>query len=99
MGDKEVMGDRGFIGLIILIIIGLALLKYFLNWDIFDAAESDEGKSTILYIRDIFNAIWGFIGTPVTFAWESVLKPLITVFWQTFQAFVDWARYNAQQGV
>lgn len=91
--------EGGFIGLIVLIIIGLAALKYFLNWDIFDAAESDEGKSTILYIRDLFNTVWGYIGKPIMFVWESVLKPLIMVFWETLQAFIGWARLNAQQGV
>ena len=91
--------NRGFIGTILLVILGLAALKYFLNWDVFDAAESEEGKSTILYLRDLFNTVWGYIGTPVTFAWESVLKPLIMVFWQTLQAFIDWARVNAQQGI
>lgn len=79
-----------------MIIIGLAALKYFLNWDIFDAAESDQGKSTILYIRDLFNTLWSYIGAPLTFVWSEIFWPILYVAWQNFQAFIDWARMTAQ---
>jgi len=49
--------NRGFIGLLILIIIALAALKYFLDWSIFDAADSEQGRNTIEYIKNILQNI------------------------------------------
>jgi len=64
--------QKGFIKLILLAIIALALLKYFLDWSIFDAIESEQGRSTIKYIRDILNIIWSFISVPLTFIWNKI---------------------------
>ncbi|MFH1472967.1 MAG: hypothetical protein ABIF06_00945 [bacterium] len=79
----------------ILLIAGLGLLKYFLNWDIFDAAASDQGISTMRYLRELINFVWGYVETPALFLWHQVLWPLIDLFWQTFQAFVEWGKNNA----
>ncbi len=91
--------EEGFIETIILIIVGLALLKYFLNWDIFDAAASEQGRSTIGYVRDIINAVWSYIGAPVRFAWNEVAWPLLELAWRSFQEFVEWGRENAAAGI
>ncbi|OHA89841.1 MAG: hypothetical protein A2832_00945 [Candidatus Zambryskibacteria bacterium RIFCSPHIGHO2_01_FULL_44_22b] len=53
--------NRGFIGKLILIIIGLALLKYFFDWSIFDAIESERGKEVVAYIKNIITYIWNEI--------------------------------------
>ncbi len=66
----------GFISILLIIIIALALLKYFFNWSIFDAAASEEGRGTVSYIRDVLNTVWAYIETPVEFAWNEVIKPL-----------------------
>ncbi len=87
--------EGGFVTTIILVVIGLAALKYFLNWDIFDAAASDEGQSTILYLRNIFNTVWSYVSTPVTFAWNEIIWPLLSLAWDSFQAFVVWGKENA----
>lgn len=68
------MRQKGFISWIILFIIALALLKYFFNWSIFDAAATEEGKGTIAYIRDVLNFIWYYIETPVKWIWQRVLE-------------------------
>lgn len=72
------MKNRGFIGLIFMIILGLAALKYFLDWDVFDAASSDQGKRTIDYVRQVVNVIWSVIEVPVTFIWNKLLWPLLS---------------------
>lgn len=69
--------DKGFIGVIVLIIIALAALKYFLNWDVFDAAATEQGRGTISYIREVVNFIWSWIKLPVKFIWSQVVWPLI----------------------
>ena len=68
--------DNGFISWLILIIVALALLKYFFNWSIFDAAASEQGRGTINYIRDVLNTTWSYIRTPVIFIWQRVLELL-----------------------
>lgn len=57
-----------------LAIIALALLKYFFNWSIFDAAASEEGRSTINYIRDVLNFLWSYLERPAVFIWERILE-------------------------
>ena len=68
--------ERGFISLLILLIIALALLKYFLNWSIFDAMESERGRETVSYIRDVLNIAWSYVRTPVMFVWQKALELL-----------------------
>lgn len=89
------MKQRGFIGILVLIIIALAALKYFFNWSIFDAAASEEGRGTISYIRDILDTIWSYLAFPVTFTWNEVVWPLLKLAWQSLQAFIEWGRNNA----
>ena len=64
--------DNGFISWLILIIVALALLKYFFNWSIFDAAASEQGRGTINYIRDVLNTTWSYIRTPVIFILQKI---------------------------
>ena len=72
-------GERGIIGTFFLIIMGLALLKYFFDWSIFDAAASAEGKGTIDYIRQVLNFVWFYLETPVKYIWNEVLWPLLSM--------------------
>ena len=53
--------DRGFIGTLLLIIAGLAALKYFFDWSIFDALESEKGRATVGYIKDVLVWLKNFI--------------------------------------
>ena len=89
--------DRGFIGYLILIIAALALLKYFFNWSIFDAAASEEGRGTIAYIRQVLSVTWSYIAAPVTFTWNEIVLPILNLSWQSLQAFLEWGRDNINQ--
>lgn len=66
--------DGGFIGWLILIIIALALLKYFFGWSIFDAAATEQGKETINYIKNIVDIIWSYLEKPVMWVWDRVVE-------------------------
>ena len=77
--------DRGFIRTILVIVIALALLKYFFNWSIFDAADSEQGKGTIEYIRQVLNTIWAYIEKPILFVWNNILWPVLEIMWDSFQ--------------
>ncbi|MFZ2484873.1 MAG: hypothetical protein WAX80_02775 [Minisyncoccia bacterium] len=67
-------GERGFIGLLILLIVALALLKYFLDWSIFDAVESERGQATINYLREVLDVSWSYMRTPVMFVWDRIVE-------------------------
>jgi hypothetical protein len=91
--------EKGFIGIIILVVIGLVLLKYFYDWSVFEAAATPQGQETISYTRQVINTIWGYISTPVLFVWGNILWPLLNMIWHTFQAFLEWGHANAAKGV
>ncbi len=86
------MRNRGFISILVIIVVALIALKYFLNWDIFDAAGSEQGQSTILYIRNVFNLVWSYISAPVVFVWSRIFWPIISIAWLNFQHFIEWGR-------
>lgn len=87
--------NRGFVMIVVLIIAGLAALKYFLNWDIFDAASSEQGQSTIGYIRDLVNTVWSYLEAPVRFAWNEVAWPILLFAWHSLQQLISMGRANA----
>ena len=68
--------EMGFISWLILLVIALALLKYFLNWSIFDAIESERGRETVSYIREVLDVVWSYARTPVLFVWQKILELL-----------------------
>lgn len=89
--------DKGFIGLIILIIIALVLLKYFLNWSVFQAAATPQGQETVSYTHQIFNTIWSHVATPLTFVWERIFHPILSLAWSNFENFLSWGKMNASK--
>ena len=66
--------QRGFVGWIVLIIIALALLKYFFNWSIFDVANSEQGRNTIDYLKEVWSFVWSYLRVPVTFLWQRIIE-------------------------
>ncbi len=69
-------GNRGFVSYLILIIIALALLKYFFEWSLLDAIESERGRNTVLYIRQVLDLAWSYLSTPINYVWREVIWPL-----------------------
>jgi hypothetical protein len=56
MNQQVKVGERGFIEIILLVILGLAALKYFFDFSIFEFLGSEEGKGVIYYIKEIL--VW-----------------------------------------
>lgn len=69
--------NRGFIGNLILIIIALTALKYFFDWSIFDAIESERGRTTITYIRNVLALVWSYLAEPANYVWKEIILPAI----------------------
>jgi len=64
--------QKGLIRFIVLIIIALALLKYFLDWSIFDLINSDKGRATVEYIKNILVVVWSYILIPTNFILNKI---------------------------
>jgi hypothetical protein len=86
--------ERGFIGWLILIVVALALLKYYYDFSIIDAAASEQGQGTISYISNLFSIVWSYIATPVKFIWNEVAWPILNLAWQSLQSFIDFGKAN-----
>lgn len=65
--------NKGFISWLIIIVIALAALKYFFNWSIIDAANSEQGKNTINYIKDVLSVAWSYAKPPILYVWHIIL--------------------------
>ena len=91
--------QRGFVGIILLIIIALVVLKYLYNFSVFDAAGTPQGQNTVQYTEQLFGTLWSYIRVPVTLAWERVVWPILDLSWSNFQAFIQWGQQNASTGV
>jgi hypothetical protein len=81
--------NKGFIPLIILIIVALGLLKYFFDWSIFDFLGSEKGRATLSYLKDVISTSWSYISAPATFVWEEIMWPVIKLIWQSFLSLLE----------
>ncbi len=68
MYQQERGGERGFIEIILIVILALAALKYFFDFSIFEFLGSEEGKGILDYVKDILFwiketviALWNYI--------------------------------------
>ena len=80
---------RGFIGIIVLAIVALALLKYFFNFDVFEASKTSLGQSTVGYVKSIIDIVWHYIATPVSFIWSRVVWPVLSLAWNNFHTLIE----------
>ena len=87
--------DQGLIGYVILIIIGLALLKYFFNWSIFEAAATPQGQETASYTHRVISTIWSHLSVPFHFIWDKILAPILNIFWNTIKDFISFSQKAA----
>lgn len=73
-------GTRGFIKLIILIVIGLIVLGYF-GLNIKDILASPVVKENLAYAWEIAKHVWNtWLAAPAQWIWEHILKFL----WELF---------------
>lgn len=66
--------NKGFIKLIILVIIGLVVLKFFFSFDVIDYLKTPEVQSFFSKVKEVIIVVWNFIYKIVSFAWESGKK-------------------------
>ncbi len=80
--SREVIpGNKGFVRLIILIIIGLILLGYF-RINVRDILASPIVKENLAYAWDLAKELWNnWLHVPVMWVWDHILKFLWELFW------------------
>ncbi|MEK7644832.1 MAG: hypothetical protein AAB391_00710 [Patescibacteria group bacterium] len=70
--------NRGFLKMIILVIIAILILSYF-GFNLKDIAESDTSKSNFSYIWNFLSYVWNtFLVTPASFVWNVIV---VGIFW------------------
>jgi hypothetical protein len=82
--------EKGFIQIIVIIIIALAALKYTFDFSIIDFIAQDRVKDTISYIwNDVIVFLWvNYLGAPIIWAWETG-KDLAKIGWENFILVLD----------
>ena len=69
--------DKGFVKLIIIIVIALIVLGYF-GFDIKKAIESPVARTNIEYAKDATVYVWNkYLKGPVTYLWKEIFLELI----------------------
>jgi hypothetical protein len=84
--------QKGFIGIILVLIFALALAKYFFNWNIIDFLNSPEVIAVFSYIKKFIILVWEkFLAGPVLYVWNTVI---VGIFWKyaviIFDAMKGW---------
>ncbi len=70
--------DRGFLKMIILVVIAILILSYF-GFNIKDIAESETSKSNFSYVWGFLSYVWNtFLVTPASFVWNVIV---VGIFW------------------
>jgi len=75
--SKKKLRERGFIKLIIIIVIALIILGYF-GFDIKGAVESPTAQSNLKYFGNLLSTIWNdYLKAAVLFVWNGVVVKFI----------------------
>lgn len=91
------MRRKGFIGFLALLIVALALLKYFFDWSIFEAATSEQGRKTVIYIKEVIGYVSSYFTIFFSSVWNKIIWPVFQFIWPSLQTLFQWGRTNASQ--
>lgn len=82
--------EGGFLTIIVLIIIALALLKFVFDFDIIDFFKNPKVAETVSYIwNDVILFLWNnYISAPFWWVWEHV-KVLVKIGWENLIIVLD----------
>ncbi len=82
--------DKGFLKIIILIIVALALLKFVFDFDIIEFLKTPKVADTVSYIwNDIILFLWdNYIKAPLGWTWDH-FKSLAKIGWDNLIILLD----------
>ena len=79
--------SAGFISIIISLVIALALLKYFFDWNVLDFIKSPDVTEVWDYIKRFVLLIWtNIIKEPFLYIWNEII---VGVIWHAITAGFD----------
>ncbi|NQV88278.1 MAG: hypothetical protein HQ402_01835 [Parcubacteria group bacterium] len=61
---------RGFLKMILVVIVALALLKFVFHFDIIDFFNSPKAQETVKYVLNVVKIVWEYIRVPFLFVWD-----------------------------
>jgi hypothetical protein len=70
--------QKGFIGLLLVIIGALALANYYFDWSVFEFAKTEKGKEVVDYTRDLVALAWSYLSVPVNFILTKVMELIVS---------------------
>jgi hypothetical protein len=75
--------NKGFIGTIIIVVIALAVSKYFFNFNVIEFFTSPKVTEVFNYIRKFLEIVWTkYIGGSFWYIWNNIV---VDVIWKTFK--------------
>ncbi len=77
----------GFVGLLIMLVVALALAKYYWDWSFADFIHSHGVAEILSYLKKFILLVWDkFLVGPVVFIWNSVV---VDILWKGLVSFFD----------
>lgn len=88
---RKHVGEKGVIGLLIVLIVALALAKYFFHWSIIDFLKSPGFIDVFSYLKKAVLLIWNkLLLAPLRFIWNEVI---VGIFWKLVAGGYDILRH------
>jgi hypothetical protein len=88
------ISKRGFIGIIVLVVIAILLLSY-LNFDLKKIFTAPAVKTNFSYIWGIVTNIWvNYLSVPFTFLWVEAVQPVLDLAWKAFMLGINGIKNN-----
>ena len=78
-------GNRGFIKIILLIVLALIVLGFF-GYNLKDIVNSPDVKGNFAYVWDLLVKLWNWILTPLSWVWENIVIKLV---WNNLQLILN----------
>jgi hypothetical protein len=83
------ISKRGFIGIIVIVVIAILLLSY-LGFDLKKIFTSEPVKNNFTYVWGVIRNVWvNYLSVPFTFIWGEALKPLLEIAWKAFTIAIE----------
>lgn len=82
---SQLKNNRGFIGIIVIIVIAIILLSY-LGFDLKKIFMSDLVQKNFGYVWGFIKTLWlNYLSVPFTYLWNELLKPLFELSWKALK--------------
>ncbi len=86
MSKNNLKTNRGFIKLIIIIIVAIIILSY-LGFDLKKLFTSDLVSKNFTYVWGLISNLWvNYLSVPFEFVWNEAIKPIFIFAWKALKS-------------